>query len=114
MFLAQNGLAQNDLLDQLSRKAPNCENISYNAAELITRLYGAAKYDSVALVAREWEFSCGMSEPLFRLNVLLSVEQRNFSEEMFLDEPVLDYIDNYETRAAAAKEKNFRQVYVLI
>lgn len=111
MFLAQTGLAQTDLLDQLSRKAPNCENISFNAAELITRLYGAAKFDSIALVAREWEFSCGLSEPLFRLNVLLAIEQGTFSGEMFLDEPVLALIDNYETRVAASKEKNYRQVY---
>lgn len=111
MFLAHTGLAQNDLLEQLSRKAPNCENISYNAAELITRLYSAAKYDSIALVAREWEFSCGISEPLFRLNVLLSIEQGNFSEEVYSDEKVLAVIDNYETRISVAKEKNFRQVY---
>lgn len=111
MFLAHTGLAQNDLLDQLSRKAPNCENISFNAAELITRLYGDSKYDSIALVAREWEFSCGMSEPLFRLKVLLEIEKGDFSEDLYQDEPVLVFIDNYETRTAAAKQKNFRQVY---
>lgn len=111
MFVSCTALAQNDLLDQLSRKAPNCENISFNAAELIGRLYGAARFDSIALVAREWEFSCGMSEPLFRLKILLSVEQGNFSGDMFQDEPLLAFIDNYETRVAAAKEKNYRQVY---
>jgi hypothetical protein len=111
LLINQMAFGQNDILDQLTRKAPNCETISFNAAELISRLYGGGKFDSIALVAREWEHNCGMSEPLFRLKVLLSIQNGTFSDELMADEPILGWVQNYESRLQVSKEKNFRQIY---
>jgi hypothetical protein len=89
--------AQEGIERQMTEKAPNCEDIAFNCSQLIERYYNDSNIDSVHAILDYWEDRCGLSEPVFRMNILLAIRDRIFSESLY-DSTVIDHISRYSDR----------------
>lgn len=54
--------------------------------------------DSLNHIIEHAENTCGISEPLLRIKILLAIEQNYFSEAIYDKIPITDYWKNYNTR----------------
>ncbi len=99
--------AQENLDKLMTKKAPNCRDIAFNSSELIINYYHQGKTDSIEIVLKYWEDNCGISEPLMRMKILLSIEKHAFSESLY-DSTIIYHIINYDNRKNA---KNPNYVY---
>lgn len=70
-------LAQGGLDSLMTKKAVNCWDIAYNAGELMPKAYKSGAYDSLAAIATYWESKCGVTEPLWRFNLLQAIRAGN-------------------------------------
>jgi len=77
------GFSQADIDLIMTEKAPNCEDIAYNCTRLIVEYYNASKMDSVEAILSYWEDKCGLSEPIIRLKILLSIRDDHFTESIY-------------------------------
>lgn len=109
-FLGQ-AKAQSDIDQELLQGIPNCENVAYNSAQLINRLYAKQAYDSISHVIARWEEFCGESEPVFRIKVLNQIQLGIFSGEMLDQETLMNNIFVYIDRQEFSETKNYHQFY---
>lgn len=110
------GYAQNNLDSLMTQHVPNCEDIAYNATNLIIKYSNKQNYDSVKIVLNYWQAKCGNSEPIIRIKILLAIKEKSFSEQIY-DTTILDYVFNYmyrmETEEPEKSEKsyNYYKIY---
>ncbi len=103
--------AQRNIESELLSQSPNCENVAYNSSRLIDRYFNSRNYDSINVVCNKWEEFCGVTEPVFRLKVLMQIQNKAFSEEWMERDYLLNYIFLYLDRLDYAKESNSKLVY---
>ena len=111
VFFAVTVFAQRNIESELLSQSPNCENVAYNSSRLIDRYFNSGNYDSINVVCNKWEEFCGVTEPVFRLKVLLQIQNKVFSEEWIERDYLLNYIFLYLDRLDYAKESNSKLIY---
>jgi hypothetical protein len=89
--------AQEGIERQMTGKAPNCEDIAFNCSQLVEKYYNSSNIDSVKAILAYWEDKCGLSEPVFRMNILLAIREGKFSESLY-DSTVIDHIGRFSDR----------------
>lgn len=89
--------AQEGIERQMTEKAPNCEDIAFNCSQLVEKYYISANIDSVYMILAYWEDKCGLSEPIFRMYILLAIRDGKFSESLY-DSSVIDHIGRFSDR----------------
>lgn len=109
--LTFSAFAQRNIESELLQQTPNCENVAYNSSRLIDSYFAKKKYDSINVVSNKWEEFCGVTEPVFRLKVLLQIQNNVFSEEWMDQDYLLNYIFLYLDRLDYAKASNSKLVY---
>jgi hypothetical protein len=97
LFIVKIGFAQVDIESRMTEKAPNCEDIAFNCTQLIEKYYNASRMDSVEAILNYWEDKCGLSEPVIRIKILLSIRDHEFTESIY-DTTIVDYIIRFSDR----------------
>jgi hypothetical protein len=82
----------------------NCNIIENNAKNRIIEYYDNNDFYALEQVLYYWESSCGMSEPLMRIKILLAIKEGSFNENLYFNLPILSYLTEYRDRA---KRLNF-------
>lgn len=72
-------IAQNPF-DEYIRRRPNvsCEDVNYNAYEIIKRLHAKQETDSLYTFLNYWEKHCGPVEPIESFRLVLDISTRRF------------------------------------
>jgi len=71
--------------------------VAYNSTRLIIKYYKIQDYDSALLVLNDWQTACGISEPITRTRILLSINDHAFDENIY-DSTIVDDVLNYMQR----------------
>lgn len=81
-FFAFQAVSQNPF-DEYIRKRPSisCQDINYNAYDIVQRLYAERKVDSVYHFLDYWEERCGPIREMESLRLVLDIEQGNLNLE---------------------------------
>jgi hypothetical protein len=87
-------LAQPNLDHLMRQRMIRCDEVRLNCMTLIPQYYRTNKIDSVQMLLSYWKNKCGESEPQQRMEVLLSLKDRRFTEDMFGPE-TFNVITNY-------------------
>ena len=111
VFLSAAVFAQRNIERELLYQSPNCENVAYNSSRLVDRYFNSRNYDSINVVCNKWEEFCGVTEPVFRLKVLMQIQNKVFSEDWMDQNNLLNYIFLYLDRLDYAKGSNSKLVY---
>jgi opacity protein-like surface antigen len=67
--------------DPLIKHRVTCDDVQYNAFQLIPKYYNQNKYDSIEFFLEYWENKCGPSEYSFRVKTLLRIQNGTFHDE---------------------------------
>jgi len=86
---------QNDIEGYMTRKYLPCEDIMYNCSFLIPEFYEKNELDSLHMVIDFWKSHCGTPAILRRCDIILSIEEGNFSEDLY-DEGILNSLYDYK------------------
>lgn len=93
---------------------PNCKIISKNAQKLITDYYEKKDFQNIDKVIQYWENFCGLSEPILRVKILLAIEAGNFSEDIYRNTPIIDFLNTYLTTILPLKNFDEDEVDFLL
>lgn len=92
----------------LSRTVVKCEDVQYNAIELIPGMHGKHQHDSLAKLMQYWESKCnGLSEQHFTFKLLYAIGQRNFTEAIYEDRDMIEYMETYKSNLTYARKGVF-------
>src|SRR5689334_12534753 len=76
--------AQDVNLDHLmNRWVISCDDIFYNAQDLVSKYHSNGNSDSIRMVLNYWQKRCGLDEKSTRLETLLNIDEKKFSEETY-------------------------------
>jgi len=75
----------------------SCEDVAFDAANLIMYFDAIQDYDSASFILDNWQDVCGQSEPILRARILFAIHNNTFSEEMY-DSTIIDHVLNYMMR----------------
>ncbi len=95
-----------DFENILTRKQPDCSDISYNSSLYFIKYMQENKIDSAKYLLQYWEGKCGMREPIFRAKILIALKQNLYNDSLLTD-GVLNYIFNYQYRMDMIKYSNY-------
>src|SRR5262245_17249535 len=71
-------------LDHLmTERLLTCEEVAMNCQILLPGYYARLRFDSIRMVLSYWRSKCGSSEAIDRMDVLLNLKERRFSEVAF-------------------------------
>lgn len=90
-------LAAQNLDHLMVERAPDCNDIRYNAIKLLKKYHAAGQTDSMVMMINYWKSKCEFSEELFRFSTLLDIKKGQF----FLhpnDFDAIDYLVEYAQR----------------
>ncbi len=76
----------------------NCQDVTYNAADMIHKLYTHNQLDSLYSFLDYWESKCSETEHIYRLRLLLDIKTANFDPESVSNQ-TLNYMLAYKPRA---------------
>jgi hypothetical protein len=110
ILLLTNGFSQSKPDTLIEEEAPDCEIIAYNATNLIMYFYAIQDYDSLEIILNDWESTCGISEPILRTRILLSILSNTFNESIY-DSTIVDHILNYMMRMDTTVNEDFYYDY---
>ena len=65
--------------NMMTERILTCDDIGYNSALLIPRLYGEKKADTLNAVMAYWQRNCGMTEPGATFGIIYAIEQNTFN-----------------------------------
>ena len=69
----------------MTRRYLSCADIFNNVSYLIPEYYEKENKDTLQAIIAYWENRCGISEALVRCKILLSIDEGNFSENLYND-----------------------------
>ncbi|AXY76618.1 hypothetical protein D3H65_22600 [Paraflavitalea soli] len=81
--------------EQLVKPVIRCEDVRLNALQAIPHLYRQAPIDSVIRAISFWEGTCGLSEEIQRIKILVAIRNRHFSELLY-DSSIIIMIDQFK------------------
>lgn len=90
----------------MTRKQPDCSDISYNSGLYFIKYMQENKIDSARYLLQYWESKCGMREPIYRAKILLALKQNLYNDSL-LTEGVLNNIFNFQNRMDMIKYSNY-------
>jgi hypothetical protein len=67
--------------DPLIKPRITCEDVQYNAVQLLPGYYYQDKHDSIGFFLEYWEEKCGVSESSFRVKTLLRIQNGTFQDD---------------------------------
>ena len=74
---------KNDYIGGLmTKRLLTCDDIGYNAALLIPRMYQENKIDTMGAIISYWETNCGVTEPASSLSILYAIKERTFNKQV--------------------------------
>ncbi len=97
VFIANSSIFGQDFDSLMTKKQFSCSDVSYNSVSLFEKYYKEKDLTSASNLLSYWESKCGLTEPLFRARLLLSIHNNAFSDSLLTDD-VLFYIINYRNR----------------
>lgn len=92
----------------------DCEIVAYNSTRLIIKYYKIQDYDSALLVLNDWQTACGVSEPITRTRILLSINDHAFDENIYdstIVDDVLNYMQRMESKSPDYLYKNYKAYF---
>ena len=95
LLLAGLSLNAQSVEDQLTKPVVRCEDVRVNALEVIPHLYQQQPIDSVIRAITFWERTCGLTEELQRIKILVAIKNRHFSELLY-DSTIVYYINRFK------------------
>jgi hypothetical protein len=84
-----------DVEGLMTRKYITCYDIINNSNFLIPDYFEKNSMDTVAAIINYWEKHCGISEPLLRIKILLSINADTLNENIYSGLPIVNYLINY-------------------
>ena len=97
-FLFPTALISQDIEDLiLEKRQPTCSEIAQTSADLFAQNMAKLDLDSANLVLDYWESKCGLTEPVFRSKILVSILS-SYGLEAYLNEDLFTYLENYQDR----------------
>ncbi len=81
LFVSTGLIAQHDF-DALIKPRITCEDVQYNAYQLLPQYYYQEKYDSISFFLEYWENKCGPGEANFRAKTLLTIQRGTFRDQV--------------------------------
>ncbi len=103
--------------NMMTERILTCDDIGYNSALLIPRLYGEKKADTLNAVMAYWQRNCGMTEPGATFGIIYAIEQNTFNKQLthathvnnFTDAAVAD--TSYFNRSIIANLYSYKYVF---
>lgn len=95
LLLAGLPLYAQSVEEQLTKPVVRWEDVRLNALEAIPRLYRQQPIDSVIRAITFWERTCGRTEEIQRIKILVAVKNRHFSELLY-DSTIVYHIDRFK------------------
>jgi hypothetical protein len=93
-------------IDSLTAKIKiDCSEISYKSSLLYKAFIEHNEIDSAKILLKYWESKCGITEPIYRAKVILSIKEGNYREPLPAG-GALNMIFNYQNRMALVKKTN--------
>lgn len=99
-------LTGQELKSITDKKNTACSEISYKSSLLYKAFIEHNEIDSARIVLKYWESGCGITEPIYRAKVLLSLKEGNYREPLPAG-GALNMIFNYQNRMELVKKSNF-------
>lgn len=84
----------------------DCADVALNAPHLIKGLLEQNKMDSSYRFLAYWKSKCGDNEPIFRINILLALVERNFNDTL-LNSNSVEHLHNYKMRRELIRSANY-------
>ena len=75
-------ITDNSIEQIMTKRLLDCDEIGFNAVNLIPKLYRENKIDTLEAVIGYWRRNCGMPEPLVSFSILYAIKNHNFKEEL--------------------------------
>ena len=94
----------------MTRRYLSCQDIYYNAQYLIPEYYASGKTDTLIQILKFWEDHCGISEPLMRYKILISIQQKTFSENLY-DAYIIEYLRLYKQEVTRTSNNKLNRYY---
>jgi hypothetical protein len=110
VFIAYQSWSQSEADSIHTNDEVTCEDIAYNSTYLIMKYYYNQDYDSALLVLNDWQSECGASEPIYRIRILLAINDHAFDETIY-DSSMVDYVLNYLKRIEAKDPEELYKNY---
>ena len=83
LSLGTSAFAQDDYVSgMMTKRKLTCDDIGYNAAALIPKMYFENKPDTLDAIVNFWEKNCGMTEPATSLSILYAIRQNTFNRQL--------------------------------
>ena len=84
LSLGNSAFAQDDYVSgMMTKRKLTCDDIGYNAAALIPKMYFENKPDTLDAIVNFWEKNCGMTEPATSLSILYAIRQNDQRHRLF-------------------------------
>jgi len=111
LIISKIAFSQNDttIVKQLSKPISNCETITLNAQEIISK-FSINQYDSIYQVLRIWENKCGRTEPIERLKILLDIQQNRLVDTIYKTY-ILQLIPKFKNRVMSSKHDDYKVIF---
>ncbi len=100
--------AQNPFNKITTAGESDCSDVSNKCAWLFQKYIELGKGDSAKHILKFWKGKCGDKEPIFRATILLSLLDRNYSDNL-IDGAVIDHVVNYQNRLKMIAESDYAQ-----
>ena len=109
VFLTKLCLAQDNVASNPQANSAACENTVIVCLQKLATS-DSKQTDSIQQVLKFWENSCGATEPVLRLAILLDIQQGTFKDsnhQVYIE----NYIQKYLDRVVASNEAKYDMVY---
>lgn len=89
-----------------SNRYIDCQDVSYNAAQLVEQFYKNNQIDSIYLFLDYWETKCGPAEPIIRLRTILDIKTGQL-ESTSISEHTISSLLEYRRRLEPGEFYNY-------
>jgi hypothetical protein len=79
------------------KKSLYCSYIAEGFSLSYVKFMQDNEIDSVKVLLKEWEETCGLNEPVYRAKIILALKTEEFNDSLWAEKP-FDFIFNYQSR----------------